>query len=243
MIQDITVEATDRSERGKNAARRLRAQGRIPAVLYGEGQESLAISLTERHVQQILHSPTGHNTIFQLSLGGSRESAMLVDWQYDPVRGNLLHTDLKRIDLGKKLRALVPLMTKGEAKGVKTQGGLLEVVTREVEVECLPADIPGHILVDVSELEINQAIRARDVPAGGRYIVTTEPDAVLVHVIILKEEEEAKPAEAAVEGAAPAAPAEPEVIKKGKKEEEPEEGEAKAKEQKEPKEPKGKKEK
>ena len=247
MIKDITVEAAPRSERGKNAARRLRRGGQIPAVLYGEGGDAIALSLDARHIGQILHSASGHNTIFQVAVAdGPRQSAMVVDWQYDPVRGTLLHTDLKRIDLEKKLRVLVPLATHGDAKGVKTQGGLLEVVTREVEVECLPSDIPEHIVVDVAELEIGQAIRARDVKASDRYVVTSDPDRVLVHVVILKEEE-VKPAEAAVEGAVEAAPVEPEVIKKGKKEEELEAAEpqkeakeAKQKEAKEAKE-KGKK--
>ncbi len=242
MIQSVTVEATARSDRGKNNARRLRRRGLIPAVLYGEGKDAVSLSLNARHIDQILHSTTGHNTIFQVAVDtGERQAAMLVDWQWDPLRGDLLHVDLKRIDLERKLRALVPLVTRGDAKGVKTQGGLLEVVTREVEVECLPKDIPDHIVVDVTELDVGKSIRARDIPLTDAYRVTSDPDKVLVHVIIMKEEE--KPAEVAVE-AVEAAPAEPEVIKKGKKEEEEAEaGEPvkEAKEGKEAKEQKGKK--
>ena len=238
MIKDITVEATPRAERGKNEARRLRRQGRIPAVRYGGGKESLPVALNARQISQILHSATGHNTIFQVAVGGgSSDAAMLVDWQLDPVKGALLHTDLQRIDLSKPLRVKVPIVTHGDAKGVKTQGGLLEVITREVELECLPKDIPDHIVVDVAELELHQAIRVRDLRASDQYRVTSDPDKILVHVILLKKEE-VKVAEVAVEGeAAAAAPAEPEVIKKGKQ---VEEGQAEAADKPEKKEGKEK---
>ncbi len=224
MIKDITVEATPREARGKNEARRLRQKGQIPAVLYGGGKEAAPVSVNSRQIAQILHSAAGHNTIFHVAIGAERDAAMLVDWQTDPVRGNLLHTDLKRIDLSRPIQVKAPIATHGDAKGVKTQGGLLEVVTREVEIECLPADIPEHIVVDVSELALHQAIRVKDLATGERYRFAGDPDKVLVHVVALKKEEAAKPAEA-VEGeaAAAAAPAEPEVIKKGKKEEEGEE--------------------
>jgi large subunit ribosomal protein L25 len=229
MIKDITVEASLRDGRGKNEARRLRRQGQIPAVLYGGGKDSMPVSLNAKQIAQILHSATGHNTIFQVAIaGGVHEAAMLVDWQLDPLRGDLLHTDLQRIDLTRSLRAKVPVVTHGDAKGVKTQGGLLEIVTREVEVECLPSNIPEHIMVDVSELELGQAIRVKDLALNDLYRVTSEPERILAHVIMLKHEEE-KPAEAVVEGeAAAAAPAEPEVIKKGKQVEEGEEAEPKA---------------
>jgi len=237
LIKDITVDASLRGERGKNEARRLRRGGRVPAVLYGGGKDSVPVSVNSKQISQILHSAAGHNTIFQVAISsGAQEAAMLVDWQVDPVRGNLLHTDLLRIDLAKTLTVKVPIIGQGDAKGVKTQGGLLEAVTREVDVECLPADIPENITVDVSELELGQAIRAKDLPATDRYKVVTDPDRILFHVIMLRQEEE-KPAEAAVEGEAVAgAPAEPEVIKKGKQ---LEEGEAAAEEPK--KEGKGKK--
>ena len=241
MTQEITVEAALRQERGKNAARRLRRRGQIPAVLYGGGKEAVPVSLSTKQIGQILHSATGHNTIFQVAIDGrAGESAMLVEWQQDPVRGDLLHTDLRRIDLSKQLKVLVPMILRGESKGVKTQGGLLEVVNREVEMECLPADIPEHIDVDVTELMLGQAIRVRDLAASDRYRLTSDPEKVLVHVVLLKQEEE-KPAEAAVEGAAEALAAEPEVIKKGKQEVEGAVAEEPKKEQKEPKEHKGKK--
>jgi large subunit ribosomal protein L25 len=219
MIKDITVEATAREARGKNEARRLRQKGLIPAVLYGGGQESVAISVSSRQIAQILHSPTGHNTIFQVAVGGTRGAAMLVDWQMDPIRGNLLHSDLKRIDLNRPVKVKVPIALHGEAKGVKTQGGLLEVVTREIEIECLPADIPEHITVDVTELALGQATRVKDLHAGDKYRFSGDPDKVVVHVVALRKEEP-KAAEVVEGEAAAAAPAEPEVIKKGKKEEE-----------------------
>jgi len=236
LIRDITVPAASRESRGKNEARRLRRQGEIPAVVYGGGKPTLAVRVNTRRIHQILHSPTGHNTIFRLEgFDGLGDSVMLVDWQFDPLRGELLHTDLKRIDLSQTLRVMAPLLSRGEAKGVKTEGGLLEIVNREVEVECLPANIPEHIVIDVSELGIGEAVRVRDLPAAEGYRVTSDPDKVLLHVILLKHEEEKKPEEAAVVEGAPveaAASAEPEVIKKGKKEEEPEAKEPKAKEPK-----------
>jgi large subunit ribosomal protein L25 len=220
MIKDITVEATPRQTRGKNEARRLRQRGFVPAVVYGGGKDAVPVAVNSRQVAQILHSPTGHNTIFQVAVGGSSEAAMLADWQIDPLKGDLLHTDLKRIDLTRPIQVKVPIATHGDAKGVKTQGGLLEVVAREVEIESLPADIPEHVVVDVTALALHQAIRVKDLVAGERYRFSGDPDKVVVHVVPLKKEE-AKAAAEAVEGeAAVAAPAEPEVIKKGKKEEE-----------------------
>ena len=237
MIKDITVEASLRDARGKNEARRLRRQGQIPAVLYGGGKDSLPVSVNTKQISQILHSAAGHNTIFQVAIAGAaHEAAMLVDWQLDPVRGDILHTDLQRIDLSKNLKVKVPIATHGDPKGVKTQGGLLEILTREVEVECLPSNIPDHIVVEVGELELGQAVRVRDLPATDQYRVVSDLERILAHVIIIKHEEP-KPAEAAVEGEAVVA-AEPEVIKKGKQ---VEEGEA-TKEQKEQKEPKEQKE-
>lgn len=230
MIKDITVEATPRDSRGKNEARRLRMKGTIPAVIYGGGKDAVPVSLSSRQVSQILHSPTGHNTIFQVALGGGgSEAAMLVDWQLDPIRGNLLHTDLKRIDLTKRIQVKVPIAIHGDAKGVKQQGGLMEVVTREVDVECLPADIPEHLVVDVVELELGHAIRVKDLAAGERYRFSGDLERVLVHVVAMKKEEVKAVAEVVEGEAAAAAPAEPEVIKKGKKEEEGEEKEQKGK--------------
>ncbi|HLX46313.1 MAG TPA: 50S ribosomal protein L25 [Bryobacteraceae bacterium] len=217
MRKDITVEAEPRASRGKNEARRLRVKGAAPAVLYGAGGESVALAVSPKELVKILNSKTGHNTIFNVAVkGGETTPVMIVDWQNDPVKENLLHIDLKRIDLAKKLRVKVPVHALGEPKGVKLQGGLHELITREVEIECLPDEIPESFSIDVSELMIGQAIRAGEVKLGDGVKLVSNPDSVISHVVALKAEAEP----AAVEGAAPAAGAEPEVIKKGKKDEE-----------------------
>jgi large subunit ribosomal protein L25 len=211
------VEAKPRQGGGKNDARRLRQTGMIPAVVYGAGQNSQAISVDPKQMGRILHSETGHNTIFDLSVDGQSAKVMIVDWQYEPIKGALLHVDLKRIAMDKVLRVNVPIQLKGEAPGVKQQGGILEQILREVEIECLPADIPSHIDADVSQLMFGQVIRVSDLPHAGKLKFLTDENQSVAHVVAVKEVAAATPAEGAVEGAA-AAPAEPEVIKKGKQE-------------------------
>jgi large subunit ribosomal protein L25 len=223
MRKEITVTAEPRSTRGKNEARRLRVKGMAPGVLYGAERDAVPISVSPKEVRKILHSSSGHNTIFNLSVTGLEDTpAMIVDWQNDPVRENLLHVDLKRIDLTKHIKVKVRIQTTGEPKGVKLQGGLLEVVTREIEVECLPDDIPELYTMDVTELMIGMNLRASDVPLPETIKLVSAADQVIAHVVSVKAEEEPAPAE----GAVAATPAEPEVIKKGKKEED----EAEAKE-------------
>jgi large subunit ribosomal protein L25 len=227
--KDITVPAEVRPSRGKNEARRTRRAGRIPAVVYGAYQEPVSVAVDPREITRIVRSTTGYNTIFTLAVaGGETTPVMVVDQQVDPVKGTLLHADLKRIDLTKRIRVTVPVHTTGEPKGVKVQGGLLEVVTRTVEIECLPDEIPEGYTVDVGELMIGQSKRASDVGLSGSVKLVSSADSVIAHVVTLRAEEEVAPAaEAAVPGA-PAAgtpagattAAEPEVIKKGKKEEE-----------------------
>ena len=218
MKKDITITAETRDSRGKNEARRLRVRGLAPAVVYGANQSSVAVSVSPKEVRKILHSSTGHNTIFNLSVqGGENTPVMIVDWQSDPVKDTLLHVDLKRIDLTKKIHVKVPVHTTGEPKGVKLQGGLLEVITREVEVDCLPADIPEMFVVNVSELMIGQNLRAGEIALDGSVKLVSPADQVIAHCVALRAEEVAAPAEGE---ATAAAPAEPEVIKKGKKEEE-----------------------
>lgn len=219
MKTEITITAKPRQTRGKNEARRLRVQGLTPGVVYGAGSESVAVSVNPKEVSRILHSATGHNTIFNLAVDGSTTPVMIVDYQNDPVRDALLHVDLKRIDLSKRIVVKIPVLVTGEPKGVKLQGGLLEVIKREVEIECLPAEIPEQFTVDVTELMIGQNVRAGTIAIGESRKLTSSPDQVIAHVIALKIEEEPTPA-AAEAGAEPAAAAEPEVIKKGKKEEE-----------------------
>jgi large subunit ribosomal protein L25 len=218
----IVVEAAPRAQRGKNEARRLRMTGKVPAVLYGGKGEAISLSVNAKQLGSILRSETGHNTLFQVDLAGKHEPAIVKDWLVDPVTGNLLHVDLLRIAMDVRMRVKVPVHTFGEPSGVKVEGGVFEIVTREVEVECLPADIPTEFKVDVSGLMLGKQLRASELPIDTSKIkLISDPERVLAHVVALKVEEE-KPVEAVVTDAA--APAEPEVIKKGKKEVEGEEG-------------------
>jgi large subunit ribosomal protein L25 len=229
MANDITVAAEPRTLRGKNEARRLRAAGSAPAVVYGTGKETLTVAVNPKEVVRILHSKTGHNTIFTLAVkDGEDTPVMIVDWQRDPVKDTLLHVDMKRIDLTQRLVVMVPVHTLGDPEGVKIQGGLHEVITREIELECLPHEIPEFLSVDVSKLLIGQSVRASDVALPGSARLLSPADAVISHVVTMKAEEVAAPV-AGAEGVAPVATSEPEVIKKGKKEEE---GEAPAEEKK-----------
>jgi len=211
------VEAQPRQAGTKNDARRVRKGGKVPAVVYGAGKQPLSVSVDPKQISRILHSESGHNTIFDLHLDGERTKAMIVDWQYEPIKGALLHLDLKRIAMDQRLKVSVPVFIKGEAAGVKQQGGILDQVVREVEIECLPADIPSHIDADVSHLVFGQSLRVSDLPVDRSKVkLITAPDQVVAHVTSVKEEVAPTPEAAAAEAAA--APAEPEVIKKGKQE-------------------------
>jgi large subunit ribosomal protein L25 len=219
---DATLDAMKRDGRGKNEARRLRASGRIPGVLYGaraEGRapEGVAVAVDPKQVLKILHSDSGANTLISLRLDGGEARVMLKEYQLDPVTHQLLHADFYQLAMDKAITVTVPIVLKGESKGVKLQGGLLDFVTREIEVECLPTEIPEHIDVDVSELMLNQSIRLRDLAQDPRWTAVTEPETMLVHVVMPKAEEAAAATETAA--AVPAA-AEPEVVKKGKPEDE-----------------------
>jgi large subunit ribosomal protein L25 len=192
----------------KNHARRVRVQGLIPAVVYGAGQESVAVTVDPKVITKILYSDSGHNTIFDLTIEGAGVTkAMIVDWQNEPIKGKLLHIDLKRIAMDKAMRVSVPVQLTGVAMGVKNSGGILSQVMHEVEIECLPGDIPGHIDVDVSNLELHGAIHISDLPHSGKLKFLGDEDALVAHVTVLREEVVAEP----VAGAA-----EPEVAKKGK---------------------------
>lgn len=210
MRKDITIVADAREQRGKNAAVRLRAEGKSPATVYGPGSDPVAITVNPREITKILQSSTGHNTIFNLDIAGKETTpVMIIDWQRHPVREHLLHIDFKRIDLTKRIQVKVPVHTTGDPKGVKLQGGVYDVVTREVEVDCLPDEIPESYIIDVAELMIGQSIRAGDIPLQGSVKLISAEDLVISHVTALKAEE----------AAAGEAAAEPEVLKKGKKEE------------------------
>jgi large subunit ribosomal protein L25 len=214
--KDITVAAETRDSRGKNEARRLRVKGSMPAVVYGGEAGPAPVAVNPKDLNKILHSKTGHNTIFNLSIGGKETvPVMIVDWQHDPIKENLLHVDLKRIDLSKRIAVKVPVVTQGDPKGVKLQGGIHEIITREIEIECLPDEIPEEFVVNVGELMIGQSVRASEIALSGSVKLLSPGDAVISHVVSLKAEEVAPAAEVV---AAPAA--EPEVIKKGKKDEE-----------------------
>jgi large subunit ribosomal protein L25 len=235
------VAAVVRATRGKNAARRTRRAGQIPAVVYGAYKEPVSVAVNPRDIIKIVHSETGYNTIFNLAIeGGESTAVMLVDQLSDPVRGNLLHADFKRVDLTKRLRVAIPVHPEGEAKGIKLQGGLLELVIRAVEIECLPDEIPERFVVDVTELMIGQAKRAGDIVMSGSMKLLSPADAVVAHVVALRAEEVAAAPEtaAATPEAGATAAAEPEVIKKGKKDEE---APAEEKGKKTPAEDKGKK--
>jgi large subunit ribosomal protein L25 len=220
-----TLEAQPRTPGTKNDARRVRRDGKIPAVVYGAGKSAVPVAVDPRQVSRILHSETGHNSVFDLALDGEKTKAMIVDWQYEPIKGSLLHIDLKRIAMDQKLRVNVPIELIGEPAGVKQQGGLLEQIVREIEVECLPADIPNVIELSVAELVFGVVLRVADLPKNDKVRFLTDADQPVAHIISIKEEVAATPEAAAVEAAA--APAEPEVIKKGKQETE-EEAEAPA---------------
>lgn len=222
MRKDITVAATARETRGKNEARRLRVQDLSPAVVYGAGKEPVAVSVSPKELNKILHSASGHNTIFNLDIQGVENTpVMIVDWQRDPIKNNLLHADLLRIDLAKRLQVKVAVHLNGDPVGVKQQGGHLEVVNREIQIECLPDDIPDALNADISQMTVGQALRAGDIELSKSMVLIEHADLVIAHVVGAKVE-----AAEAEEGAA--ATPEPEVIKKGKKEAEGE-GDAKAK--------------
>jgi large subunit ribosomal protein L25 len=211
MRTEITVAAESRDSRGKNEARRLRAKGSVPAVVYGGKTGPVSVAVSPKDLTKILNSKAGHNTIFNLNLAGSDSTpVMIVDWQFDPIKDSLLHADLKRIDLTERMTVTVPVVTQGDPKGVKLQGGLYEVVNREIEIECLPNDIPEQFVINVADLMIGDTVRASDIPMGGSRKLLTLPDAVISHVVAPRVEETPAATEAV---------AEPEVVKKGKKEE------------------------
>jgi len=217
---DAVLEAVERTTRGRNEAKRLRVKGQIPAVLYGDKDGGRAIAVDPKILSRILRTELGANTLIQLKLDGGADTRVLVkEYQVDPVTHQLLHADFYRVAMDKLIRVTVTVVARGEPKGVKQQGGVLDIVHRQVEIECLPADIPEHIEVDVTEMMVGQNVRVKDVATNVKWKALSDPEMMLMHVIIPKVEEvPATPDAAAV--AATATPAEPEVIKKGKKEEE-----------------------
>ncbi len=216
--ETLNVKAQPRKERGKNEARRLRQKGVIPAIVYGAHKDPVSIAVDPKQINKILHSDSGANTIFDLSVDGENSKVMIVDYQHEPIKGSLLHIDLKRIAMDQKLKLAVPVALLGVPQGVKTEGGILEQLLREVEIECLPGDIPAHLDVDVTNLTFGQVLRVADLPhMEGKIKFLTDENIPVAHITSVKEIVEAAPVEGA-EAAAAATPAEPEVIKKGKQE-------------------------
>ena len=203
----------------KNAARRVRAAGKIPAVLYGPGHEPVAVEVDPKQISRILYSDSGHNTIFDIEVTGTPATkAMIVDWQREPIKDQLIHIDLKRIALDKVLNVSVRVKLLGTPVGVKTEGGILDQVLREVEIECLPTDIPSHIDVDVSGMKMHDVLRVSGLPHSDKIKYLDAEDATIAHVIAIREEAAPVAGAEGAEGAAAAAPTEPEVAKKGKTE-------------------------
>ncbi len=233
-MPEFVVPAQSRTETGKNVNRRLRSRGLIPGVLYAAGKDAVAVAVSPQEIGAILKSASGENTLFDLDLGGSKRKVILKEFQREPLRGKLLHADFYEVALDKLITVKVHVELEGTPVGVKLQGGIVDFVTRELEVECLPADIPAKITVDISHLELGKHLRVSDLKLGEKVQVQAEPELVIAHVVLPKAEEvvaEAAPAEgAAAEGAAAA---EPEVIKKGKTEEAAAEGGEKKPEKKE----------
>jgi len=211
-MASATLEATTRESRGKNEARRLRVAGRIPAVLYGGAGGAVPLSVDPKALSRILHSGSGVNSIISLDVQGQGVTQVLVkEFLLEPIRHSMLHADFYRLQMDKAITVTVSIVLKGEPKGVKLQGGVVDFPGREVEVECLPGDIPENLTIDVSELMIGQGVRLKDLATDAKWTPVSDPDTLIVHVIAAKAEEAAPEA---------AATAEPEVAKKGKGDEE-----------------------
>jgi len=218
---DTSLIAERRDSRGRNEAVRLRQKGQIPAVLYGGKEGAVPVAVNPKELSRLLHSQSGVNTLIALKIEGAAETRVLVkEYQLHPMTHKLLHADFYRVAMDKVLRITVPIHLTGEAKGVKAEGGIVDFVHRDVVIEVLPADIPEHITVDITELNLHDGVRVRDLPTGGKWKAVSDDDMLIVHVVSPKAEPEPAAADAAAVAATPTAPAEPEVIKKGKVEKE-----------------------
>jgi len=219
-MPEVVVAKPREGKFNKNAARRVRVAGKIPAVLYGSGHDPVAVEVDPKQISRILFSESGHNTIFDVEVAGLPSAkAMIVDWQREPIKDQLIHIDLKRIALDKALRVKVRVKLLGIPVGVKAAGGILDQVMRQVDIECLPGDIPSHIDVDISNLELFQSLRVSDLPHSGSIKYLNAEDATVAHVVSIREEVVAAPeVDAAAVAAAATTTGEPEVAKKGKPE-------------------------
>ena len=221
-MPEMTISVSNRTEFGSAASKRLRRQGLVPAIVYGGAADTIPVTVDPKALFKLLRSEAGRNTILTLEIEGSAtDSVIMKDWQTDPVKETFLHVDFHRIAMDKLIRVTIPVVIRGEAIGVKTDGGMLDVVLREIDVECLPADIPERIECEVSELHLHESVRIRDLPPLERVEILADPDRVVVHVVTIKAEEEAVPEEdEELAEVAPGEEGEPEVIVKGKKEDE-----------------------
>lgn len=216
---EALLDATVRTTFGKNEARRTRKAGKVPAVVYGAASEgasrdAVSIAVEPKALLKILHSEAGANTLISLKLDGVDTKVLVKDFLLDPITHHLLHADFYRVAMDRMIQVTIPVLLKGESKGVKIQGGLVEFIRREIEIECLPTDIPEHVDIDITDLMVNQGVRVKDVATSTKWTPVTDPDTMLVHIILAKAEEAAVAADGATAGGS-----EPEVIKKGKKEE------------------------
>lgn len=216
---EALLDATVRTTFGKNEARRTRKAGKVPAVVYGAASEgasrdAVSIAVEPKALLKILHSEAGANTLISLKLDGVDTKVLVKDFLLDPITHHLLHADFYRVAMDRMIQVTIPVLLKGESKGVKIQGGLVEFIRREIEIECLPTDIPEHVDIDITDLMVNQGVRVKDVATSPKWTPVTDPDTMLVHIILAKAEEAAVAADGATAGGS-----EPEVIKKGKKEE------------------------
>ncbi len=223
---EAVLDAIKRTTKGKNEARRLRAAGRLPAVVYGaqkigDAPAPESVSVDPKPFLRILHSASGFNTLITLKVEGSGEARVLAkNVQLDPVTHHPLHADFYRLNMDRKIKVTVPVLLKGESRGVKVDGGMLDFVHREIEMDVLPSNIPDSIVVDITELGIGDSVHVRDLTANADWTPITDPDQMIVHIVTIKAVEEVAVADgaAATATAATAGAAEPEVMKKGKPE-------------------------
>ena len=219
-MAEMTVSATNRTDFGKGASKKMRRQGMVPGIVYGGSANNIPVAVNPKDLFRLLRSQAGRNTILNLDIEGTiSDSVILKDWQVDPVDESILHADFQRIAMDRTLRVMVPVVIRGTAYGVKTEGGLLEVVTRELEVECLPSDIPNEIECDVTDLALNRSIRVGELTSIDNVEVLADREQIVVHVVAMKEEVEEVAEDEDVEAVAEASDGEspePEVAAKGK---------------------------
>ena len=219
-MEKITLKAIERQTTGKGASKRGRKEGLIPGVVYRGGKKATILNVEKKALWQAVHTEAGENVIIGLEIGGKEKTVRLKELQHDPLKDDIIHVDFQEISLKEKLKVNVPITIKGEAVGVTEEGGVLNQVEWELEVECLPTEIPEHINIHVEGLHLNEAIHIKDIASDGAYKILGDPEQVVLNVIMPAAEEVEEGEEEEAAGV------EPELIKKGKKEEEAAEGES-----------------